>query len=144
MWLYGSTNDGLSPIRLYDYQLRYGGYLAKEFLKGVSGYLTCDGFSNYNKLKGVIRCACLARMRRYWKEALPGKSRKTLDKTLAKIGFDCCNPLFELEKEYAVLDAATRKAKRLETAPAIWTIPIRNWGQVYGELSIMYESRLPE
>lgn len=25
-----------------------------------------------------------------------------------------------------------------------WTMPIRNWGQAYGELSIMYEGRLPE
>jgi putative transposase len=25
-----------------------------------------------------------------------------------------------------------------------WTMPIRNWGKVYGELSIMYEGRLPE
>ena len=25
-----------------------------------------------------------------------------------------------------------------------WTMPIRNWEQVYGELSIMYEGRLPE
>ena len=25
-----------------------------------------------------------------------------------------------------------------------WTSTIRNWGQVYGELSIMYEGRLPE
>ena len=25
-----------------------------------------------------------------------------------------------------------------------WTMPIWNWGQVYGELSIMYEGKLPE
>ena len=25
-----------------------------------------------------------------------------------------------------------------------WTVAIRNWAQVYGELSIMYEGRLPE
>ncbi len=25
-----------------------------------------------------------------------------------------------------------------------WTTTIRNWGQVYGELSIMYEGRLPD
>ena len=25
-----------------------------------------------------------------------------------------------------------------------WTATIRNWAQVYGELSIMYEGRLPE
>ena len=120
MWLYGSGNDGLPPIRLYDYQPSRGGYHAGEFLKGFSGYLTCDGFSGYNKLKDVIRCGCLAHMRRYWHEALPGKSKKSPDKTPAEIGFDYCNQLFELEKEYADLDADTRKAKRVETEPAIW------------------------
>ena len=120
MWLYGSGNDGLPPIRLYDYQPSRGGYHAEEFLKGFSGYLICDGFSGYNKLKGVIRCGCLAHMRRYWKEALPGKSRKSSDKTHAEIGLDYCNQLFELEKEYADLDADTRKAERLETEPAMW------------------------
>ena len=120
MWLYGSGNDGLPPIRLYDYQPSRGGYHAEEFLKGFSGYLICDGFSGYNKLKGVIRCGCLAHMRRYWKEALPGKSRKSSDKTPAEIGLNYCNQLFELEKEYADLDADTRKAKRLETESAIW------------------------
>lgn len=120
MWLYGSGNDGLPPIRLYDYQPSRGGYHAEEFLKGFSGYLTCDGFSGYNKLKDVIRCGCLAHMRRYWYDALPGKSKRSLDKTPAEIGFDYCNRLFELEKEYADLDADTRKAKRLETEPAIW------------------------
>lgn len=120
MWLYGSGNDGLPPIRLYDYQPSRGGYHAEEFLKGFSGYLTCDGFSGYNKLKDVIRCGCLAHMRRYWHDALPGKSKKSPDKTSAEIGFDYCNQLFEQEKKYADLDADARKAKRLETEPAIW------------------------
>ncbi|WP_420341535.1 IS66 family transposase, partial [Enterocloster clostridioformis] len=31
--------------------------------------LTCDGFGGYNKLKDVIRCGCLAHMRRYWHDA---------------------------------------------------------------------------
>ncbi|UOX69930.1 IS66 family transposase [Enterocloster bolteae] len=120
MWLYGSGNDELPPIRLYDYQPSRGGYHAEEFLKGFSGYLTCDGFGGYNKLKDVIRCGCLAHMRRYWHEALPGKSKKSSDRTLAEIGFDYCNQLFKLEKEYADMDADTRKARRLETEPAIW------------------------
>ena len=59
-------------------------------------------------------------MRRYWHDALPGKSKKFPDKTPAEIGFDYCSQLFELEKEYADLDADTRKAKRLETETAIW------------------------
>lgn len=120
MWLYGSGNDGLPPIRLYDYQPSRGGYHAEEFLKGFSGYLTCDGFQGYNRLKDVTRCGCLAHMRRYWYDALPGKSKKSPDKTPAEIGFDYCSQLFELEKEYADLDADTRKARRLETEPAIW------------------------
>ena len=43
-------------------------------------------------------------------------------------------------------DTALLKALYLATFEATkkWTMPIRNWGQVYGELSIMYEDRLPE
>ena len=43
-------------------------------------------------------------------------------------------------------DTALLKALYLATFEATkkWTMPIRNWGQGYGELSIMYEGRLPE
>ena len=43
-------------------------------------------------------------------------------------------------------DTALLKALYLATYEATkrWTMPSRNWGQVYGELSIMYEGRLPE
>jgi len=42
-------------------------------------------------------------------------------------------------------DTALLKALYLATFEIIkkWTLPIRNWGKVYGELSIMYEGRLP-
>lgn len=42
-------------------------------------------------------------------------------------------------------DTALLKALYLSTFEATkkWTMPLRNWGQVYGELSIMYEGRLP-
>lgn len=43
-------------------------------------------------------------------------------------------------------DTALLKALYLATFEATqkWTMPIQNWGRVYGELSIMYEGRLPE
>lgn len=43
-------------------------------------------------------------------------------------------------------DTALLKALYLATFEATkkWSMPLRNWGQVYGELSIMYEGRLPE
>ena len=42
-------------------------------------------------------------------------------------------------------DTALLKALYLSTFEATkkWTMPLRNWGMVYGELSIMYEGRLP-
>ncbi len=43
-------------------------------------------------------------------------------------------------------DQALLKALYLATFEATrrWTMPIRNWGKVYGEMSIMYEGRLPD
>lgn len=42
-------------------------------------------------------------------------------------------------------DTALLKALYLATFEAVkkWTLPVRNWGKVYGELSIMFEGRLP-
>lgn len=43
-------------------------------------------------------------------------------------------------------DTALLKALYLATFEATkkWTMPIRNWGRVYGELVIMYDGRLPD
>jgi transposase-like protein len=42
-------------------------------------------------------------------------------------------------------DIALLKALYLATFEAVkkWSLPIRNWGKIYGELSIMFEGRLP-
>nr|WP_044918413.1 transposase [Enterocloster clostridioformis] len=54
----------------------------------------------------------------------------------------------KLNRQRSVFPGGTAllKALYLATFEATkkWTMPIRNWGQVYGELSIMYEGRLPE
>ncbi|TCL57154.1 mutator family transposase [Kineothrix alysoides] len=51
-----------------------------------------------------------------------------------------------LQRSVFPSDTALLKALYLATFEATkkWTLPIRNWGQVYGEMSIMYEGRLPE
>lgn len=43
-------------------------------------------------------------------------------------------------------DGALLKALYLSTFEATkkWSMPIRNWGKIYGELAIMYENRIPE
>ena len=53
-----------------------------------------------------------------------------------------------LNQQRSVFSSGTAllKALYLATLEATkrWTAAIRNWGQVYGELSIMYEGRLSE
>ena len=60
---------------------------------------------------------------------VPDKDRKAFATDLKTI----YQPADE-QKALAALDRVTEK----------WTTTIRDWGQVYGELSIMYEGRLPE
>ena len=54
----------------------------------------------------------------------------------------------KLNRQRSVFPSSTAllKALYLATFEATkkWTMPLRNWGQVYGELSVMYEGRLPE
>jgi len=124
MWLYTSGNDGLPPIRLYDYWPGRSGDYAVEFLGDFSGYLTCDGYTGYNKLVNVTRCGCLAHMRHYWHEAIPAALRKKKPKNQpalpAETGRKYCNHLFELEKQYMELDPDKRKQLRLQTQAPIW------------------------
>lgn len=124
MWLYASGNDGLPPIRLYEYQPGRSGDYPAAFLVDFSGYLCCDGYSGYNRLKKVTRCGCLAHMRRYWFEAIPAKRQRNRPKNLpsipAEIGLGFCNQLFELEKQYMDVDPEKRKQLRLETEVPVW------------------------
>ena len=51
-----------------------------------------------------------------------------------------------MSKKLLPSDTALSKSLYLATFEATkkWTATIRNWNQIYGELSIMYERRLPE
>ena len=60
MWLYRTGDDGKEPIILYDYQPSRSGENAADYLKEFRGYVHSDGYSGYNKLKGITRCGCWA------------------------------------------------------------------------------------
>lgn len=77
MWLYRSGNDEKHPIILYDYQPSRNGDHAAAFLKDFKGCVHSDGYSGYNKLKGITRVGCRAHLRRKFVEAIP--SGKTDD-----------------------------------------------------------------
>ena len=66
MWVYCTDK-----IKLYQYTQTRNGENAVNFLNGYTGYLVCDGYDGYNKLKDITRCGCWAHARRKFYEALP-------------------------------------------------------------------------
>ena len=108
MWVYCTDK-----IKLYQYTQTRNGENAEVFLKGYTGYLVCDGYDGYNKLKNVTRCGCWAHARRKFYEALPA------DEEIKKIsraneGFERINQLFDLEREYSALSPEERYTQRQE------------------------------
>ena len=72
---------------------------------------------------------CIVHQVRNTLKYVPDKDRKAFASDLKTIYHAS-----DEEKARLALDRVTEK----------WTMSIQNWGQVYGELSIMYEGRLPE
>lgn len=101
VWLMRSGEDGLPPLLLYRNSATRSGDNAVEMLEGSPPglYLIADGFQGYDKLKSVKRCACYARIRRYFLDAIPKGSEKDLS-TPAVQGVAYCDKLFRYERRY--------------------------------------------
>ena len=99
MWVYcnGKINDH-SNI-LFEYQPTRNGDHASKFLGDYHGYVVCDGYDGYNKLKNAIRCGCWAHVRRKFVDALPA-DKELLSTSAAAKGVEYCNQLFLLERKY--------------------------------------------
>ena len=105
MWVYcnGKLND--RSVILFEYTPTRNGDNAARFLGSYTGYVVCDGFDGYNKLKSVTRCGCWAHVRRKFVDALPDKKDAAPDAAAVK-GVEFCNRLFLLEREYDGLEPA--------------------------------------
>ena len=125
MWLYRNSTDVDQQIILYQYSPTRAGENAEKFLSGYTGYIHCDGYEGYNKVKNVTRVGCLAHIRRKFHEGVPKTS--TGKKSQCEIGLDYCNALFSIEKEIAHLPPEERLKKRKKKA-----IPVLKafWGWV--------------
>lgn len=127
MWLFRTGEDGGYPIVIYQYSETRAGDNAVEFLENFHGYLMCDGYSGYNKLKGATRTACWAHIRRYLTDAIP--KGKQLDYTQPAVqGVMYVNQLFHLEEKIkktcksfdAIKEARLEKEKPIIEAFLAW------------------------
>ena len=110
IWAYASSGRADHQVRYFRYEPSRKGACAEEVLKGFRGVLVCDGYSGYNVLSQVIRAGCWAHMRRKWHEAMPKGAN--LENSLAARGFDFCDKLFALEREYKDLSEEERLRQR--------------------------------
>ena len=123
MWVYSSAKRADIQLRCFEYRESRSGKWAKTFLEGFSGVLITDGYSGYNKVQEAERAGCWAHMRRKWLEAMPeGADAKTCK---AAQGYEFCNRLFELERQFEGLTAEERLIQRKEKSgpilEAYWT-----------------------
>ena len=121
MWLFRSGEDGEYLIILYKYSETRAGDTAVDFLDGFHGYLMCDGYSGYNKVKTAKRLACWAHVRRYLIDAIP--KGKQLDYSQPSVqGVMYINQLFDKEdkirKKYKTFDAI-KEARDSQERPII-------------------------
>ena len=96
MWIFRTGEDTGPPIILYHYSETRAGDTAVDFLEDFEGYLMCDGYSGYNKVKKAKRTSCWAHVRRYLIDAIP--KGKQFDYTQPAVqGLKYVQELFALE-----------------------------------------------
>ncbi|MBO7253075.1 MAG: IS66 family transposase [Ruminococcus sp.] len=127
MWAYRSGEHEEKQIVLFDYQPGRSGDYAKKFLEGYDGYFVTDGYAGYSKVTNGTRCGCWAHVRRKFLEAIPGSdpNGEQAQGSKAKEGFEFCEKLFMLEREFAGLSPAERQTEREKRSrpvlEAFWT-----------------------
>lgn len=111
MWVYCTGKLGEHSNILFEYQPTRNGDHAVRFLGDYRGYLVCDGYDGYNKLKEAIRCGCFAHVRRKFVEALP-PDKELLPASQAAKGLDYCSRIYAAERRLAGYSAEERLQRR--------------------------------
>jgi hypothetical protein len=119
MWVY-CTGDVAKPppVVLFEYQSNRAGEHPKAFLSGINDpfYLLTDGYAGYNSVENAVHAGCFAHTRRKYEEAMPKNAPKD---NCARIGFEFCQELFDLEREFEDLEPDAKLKKRIERSKPV-------------------------
>ena len=121
MWIYRTSGEAKHPIVMYEYQPDKKQIRVIDFLEGFSGYLMTDGAVSYRRLPDdVILVGCFSHCRRYFYDALKViKNEEERKGSLALIGKEYCDKLFDIEREAKGLSFEERYEIRNERATQI-------------------------
>ncbi len=117
MWLYRTAQGEKHQIILFEYQPTRSSSHPKRVLKDYKGYLHVDGYEGYKRLEdqGVILVECWSHARRKFHDTLKAIEKADRQNHPANVGYEFCNKLFELERQYddEKLTPEQRLARRL-------------------------------
>ncbi len=102
-WVYRSVPSQGPTIVLFQSSLSRARSVLESFIKDYSGTIVCDGYSAYDKIKGVSFANCWAHVRRYWMKA---------ESKNGKIGVSYCDELYRLERKFKHLSPSKRRKNR--------------------------------
>jgi len=121
MWVYRTSEDAEHPIVLYEYQPDKKQERVNTFLDGFIGYLMTDGSPSYRQLpKEVILVGCFAHCRSKFFDALKViQKEEEREGSLAQIGKEYCDKLFEIERKIKEKTFVERYEIRKEEATPI-------------------------
>jgi len=102
-WVFRSVPCQGPIITLFQSSLSRARSVLEDFINGFSGTIICDGYSAYDKLKGVTFANCYAHIRRYWLKA---------DSKNGQIGVNYCDDLYRLERKFKHLSPSKRRKER--------------------------------
>ena len=114
MWVYRTGKGyGDTPIILYEYQKTRKVDYPREFLKGFTGVVICDGYSTYRKLDretgAIVFAGCWTRARRYFADALKALPKKEHEAAKETVAYEA---IYHLDNQLADLKPDDRRKQR--------------------------------
>ena len=144
MWVYRTGKGyGDPPIILYEYQKTRKADHPREFLKGFTGVVVCDGYSAYRKLgretEAIVFAGCWTHAGRYFADALkvlPKKEHEAAKDTVAYEAIKRIGAIYYLDNQLAELKPDDRRKQRqINLKPLVeaffaWAKEIRESGRL--------------
>ncbi len=144
MWVYRTGKGyGDPPIILYEYQKTRKADHPREFLKGFTGVVVCDGYSAYRKLgretEAIVFAGCWTHAGRYFADALkvlPKKEHEAAKDTVAYEAIKRIGAIYHLDNQLAELKPDDRRKQRqINLKPLVeaffaWAKEIRESGRL--------------
>ena len=131
LWAY--LGDDANPYVVFDYSPTHAAKHAIEFLKDFLGYLQCDAYTGYDKVRAIV-VGCWAHARRYFFDA-----QKT-EPARSAIALGYIRQLYKVEEQAQGKSAQDRLALRQEHSKKA-IAELKNW-MGREELSILPQSAL--